>query len=147
MWGDAAMANAIYPKWKEAIEQASSNSSLGGTVKACLVQITGTGTPYTYSASDQFLSDIPSGARASITAALTGKTFTNGVFDADDTVFPLVPAGPACGAIVIFIDTGTASTSRLVFYDDTSITGAPITPSGTDINVIWDNGANKIFAL
>jgi hypothetical protein len=141
------MTNKIYPKWKEALEQASSNSSLGGTVKACLVQITGTGTPYTYADTDQFLSDIPSGARASISAALTSKTFSNGVFDADDTIFSAVSAGPACGAIVIFIDTGTPSTSRLVFYDDTSITGAPVTPSGSDINVIWDNGANKIFAL
>lgn len=141
------MANAIYPKWKEALEQASSNSALTGTVKAALVQISGAGTPYTYSASHQFVSDIPSGAIAARTAALTGKTFTNGVFDADDTVFATVPAGQACGAIVIFIDTGNDSTSRLVFYDDTSITGAPVTPSGGDISVVWDNGSSKIFVL
>lgn len=126
--------------------QAASNSSLGGTVKALLVNTTGPGTNYTYDDAHQFLSDVPSGARISTSAALASKTFANGVFDADDTIFSAV-SGDVSEAIILYIDTGVAGTSRLVAYIDTGIAGAPVTPSGGDINVVWDNGANKIFAL
>jgi hypothetical protein len=140
------MANKLYPKWKEAVMQAASNSSLGGTVKALLVNTTGPGTTYTYDDAHQFLSDVPAGARISTSGALANKTFANGVFDADDTTFPLV-SGDVSEAIILYIDTGVAGTSRLVAYIDTGITGAPVTPGGSDINVVFDNGANKIFAL
>ena len=47
------MANAIYPKYKEAVLQSASNSSLiTGTVKVALVD---TGT-YTYNIAHEFLS-------------------------------------------------------------------------------------------
>ena len=39
------MANKIYPKWKEALLQASSDSALTGTVKVALVDL-GTYTDY-----------------------------------------------------------------------------------------------------
>ena len=48
------MANEIYPKWKEAIQQASANSSLAGTVKAVLIDTAA----YTYSTSHEFLSPL-----------------------------------------------------------------------------------------
>jgi hypothetical protein len=32
-------------------------------------------------------------------------------------------------------------------YQDTGVTGLPVTPNGGDINLVFDNGANKIFAL
>lgn len=52
------MANALYPKWKEALLQASANSALNGSgttgVYAALVD---TGT-YTYNAAHQFCSDL-----------------------------------------------------------------------------------------
>lgn len=74
---------------------------------------------------------------------LTGKTTTAGVADANDVVFPAVPAGAAINAMVIFRDTGTAGSSRLIAYID----GFTVTPNGADITVTWDNGANKIFKL
>lgn len=136
------MTQVIYPKWKEAVMQGASNSSLAGTVKAILVD----SADYTYSASHQFLSDVPSGARVATSSALANKTYTNGVFDADDTTFSAV-TGDQSEAIILYIDTGTEGTSRLVAYEDSSITGAPVTPNGGDINLAFDNGANKIFAL
>ena len=39
-----------------------------------------------------------------------------------------------------------ASTSQLVAYIDTA-TGLPVTPNGGNIQIVWDTGANKIFAL
>lgn len=132
------MANAIYPKWKEAIIQASSNSSLGGTVKAALVD---TGT-YTYSASHEFLSSLSGVVGTAVT--LGSKTFVAGTFDAADSTFSAV-SGNSAEAIVIYIDTGSSATSRLVAYLDTGYTNLPVTPNGGDINVTWGSGG--IFTI
>ena len=54
------MANALYPKYKEALLSASTNVSLvTGTVKAVLIDLA----DYTYSAAHDFLDDIPAAAR------------------------------------------------------------------------------------
>lgn len=135
------MANAIYPKWKEAIVQASANSSLGGTVKAALVD---TGT-YTYSAAHEFLSSLTGIVGTAPT--LASKTFTDGVFKNTVASTWTAVSGASCEAIVIYIDTGVAGTSRLVAYIDTGQTGLPVTPNGGDITMTWDVGANGIFAL
>ena len=133
------MANAVYPKWKEAIQQATANSSLGGTVKAALVD---TGT-YTYSAAHEFYSSVSS-AVVGTPQTLGSKTFTDGVFDAADITYTAV-TGSTVEALVIYIDTGTAGTSRLYAYIDTGVTGLPVTPNGGDINVNWN--ASGIVAL
>lgn len=134
------MANAIYPKWKEGLMQASANTALTGTLKAALVDA---GT-YTYSASHQFYSSV-SGVQGT-PVALANKTYTNGVLDADDLTWTSV-SGVSAEAIILYIDTGSAATSPLVAYLDTGYTGLPVTPNGGNITVVWDNGANKIFAL
>lgn len=132
------MANAIYPKWKETVMQAGSNSSLGGTVKVALVD---TGT-YTYSSSHQFLSSLSGVVGTAQT--LGSKTFTNGAFDAADVTFTAV-SGSSAEALVIYIDTGVAGTSQLVAYIDTGVTNLPVTPNGGDITVTWN--ASGIFQL
>lgn len=133
------MSNALFPKWKEAIIQASSNSSLGGTLKVILVD---TGT-YTYSSSHEFLSDL-SGTGG--TAQTIGtKTYTNGVLDGDNVTFTAVAGTVTYEALVIYIDTGVAGTSRLVAYIDTGVTGLPVTSNGGDIAVTWS--ASGIFSL
>lgn len=135
--------SAIYPKYKQAVISGGANHDLSaGNVKAILVDTA----DYTYSAAHEFLSDVPAGARVDITANLANKTFTNGVFDADDTSFAAAD-GDISEAIIIFIDTGVEGTSRLVAYIDTFSSGMPVDPNTGDINVTWDNGASKIFAL
>lgn len=134
------MASVIYPKYKEALLTGSSNISLTtGTVKVDLID---TGT-YTYSAAHDFYDDV-SGSVAT-TGALANKTVTSGVFDADDTSWSAV-SGATAEALIIWIDTGTPSTSRLVAYIDSG-TGLPVTPNGNNINLTFDSGSNKIFAL
>jgi hypothetical protein len=98
---------------------------------------------YVFSAAHKFVTDL--GANIVARAALSGKTVTNGVADASDITFTAL-TGLACVYIGIYQDTGVDATSRLVLYDDT-ITGFPLTPSGADVTVQWDNGANKIFKL
>lgn len=132
------MANAIYPKWKEAIIQATANSSLGGTVKVALVD---TGT-YTYSSAHEFLTSLT--GRVGTDQTLGTKTFVNGTFDAANASFPSV-SGATVEAVAIYIDTGTAGTSRLVAYLDTGITGLPVTPNGGNIDITWD--AAGIFTI
>ena len=135
------MANAIYPLYKQSLLDADSNTDLNdGTVKVALVD---TGT-YTYSASDQFYSDLSGVVGTPV--EITNTTVANGVFDGDDVTFSAV-SGSSAEALVIYIDTGSGSTSRLVAYIDTGVTGLPVTPNGGDITVTWDSGSNKIFAL
>lgn len=131
------MANALYPKFKEALLQAGVNLS-SGTVKVALVD---TGT-YTYSAAHQYLSSLTGVVGTAQT--LGTKTFTNGVFDAADSTFTAV-TGASVEALVLYVDTGTAATSPLIAYIDTGVTGLPVTPNGGDINVTWN--ASGIFAL
>lgn len=135
------MANALYDKARESFlkgEIAWGNDN----IKAILVDSAN----YTPNlASDQFVSSIAAGAKTATSGNFSGKTTTAGVADAGDITF-LAVTGAQSEALVIFQDTGTASTSRLIAYIDTA-TGLPVTPNGGDITVSWDNGAYKIFKL
>lgn len=101
---------------------------------------------YTMSAAnDNYFSDIPSAAVIA-TTTLSNKTASAGVADADDPTFPTVASGSTGGALVIYQDTGTASTSQLIAYID-SATGLPIQTSGGNIIVQFSSGTNRIFKL
>jgi len=131
------MANALYQKWKEQLLQFTANNSLAaGTVKVALID-TGAG-GYTFSDTDQFWS-AASGASVGTPQTLTSKTYTNGVFDAADVTFNSV-TGNSVEALIIFIDTGTASTSPLVAYIDSGVTNLPVTPNGGNISIAWSSG-------
>ena len=91
------------------------------------------------------LDDIPAGARVAVSGALTGKTVTGGVADANDVTWSAV-TGDQSEAIVLYKHTGTESTSRLIAYID-SATGLPVTPNGGDIEAQWAATADKIFKL
>lgn len=133
------MANAIYPKYKEAILQSAANSNLSaGTVKVALVD---TGT-YTYSSAHEFYSSVTGVVGTPQT--IGSKTLTNGVFDGADVSFTAV-TGATVEALIIYIDTGTAATSRLVAFIDTGVTNLPVTPNGGNIDITWN--ASGIFAL
>lgn len=92
----------------------------------------------------QNLDDIAAGARIA-TEALTTKTATRGVADADDVTFTSV-TGDTYEAIVLYKDTGTESTSTLIAWYD-NVTGLPATPSGGNVAINWSNGADRIFRL
>lgn len=134
------MANAIYPKYKEAILGGGTNTDLlTGTVKVALVD---TGV-YTYNSADQYLTSLTGVVGTAQTIGAT-KSVTNGVFDGGDVTFTSV-TGSTVEALVIYIDTGSSATSRLVAYIDTSVTGLPVTPNGGNITITWN--ASGIFAL
>lgn len=132
------MANTLYPKFKEYLLDVL----LIGTVKAQLVDLAN----YTYSASHQFLSDIPGGARVGAAVTITGKTATLGVFDAADPTWSGLTGAPSIEAVAYYLDTGVEGTSRLIILIDTA-TGLPVSSGATGGTLTHDNGANKIFAL
>jgi hypothetical protein len=133
------MANAIYPKFKEALLDALADVDLNDlTVKVALVDTD----TYTYSAAHDFLDDLSGVVGTAQTIGNT--TVTGGVFDGDNVTFTAV-SGAEVEALVIYIDTGNAATSRLVAYIDTGQTGLPVTPNGGDISVAWSSSG--IFAL
>jgi hypothetical protein len=127
------MPNNVYPKYKEQILGAAANTNLlTGTVKVALVD---TGT-YTYNAAHEFLTSLTGVVGTAQTIGAT-KSVTNGLFDGGDVTFTAV-TGNSAEALVIYIDTGTAGTSRLVAYIDTGVTGLPVTPNGGDIGITWN---------
>jgi len=135
------MANLIYPLAKQALLSQSPALDLdSNTIKAALV----TGA-YTYSASHQYYSSV-SAAVIGVPATLTNKTVTEGVFDADDVTFSSV-TGNQVTRILLYQDTGTASTSPLIALFDTAAAGLPITPNGGNITIAWSNDAARIFRI
>jgi hypothetical protein len=134
------MANVLYPKFKESVLSGAIDLT-ANNIKAILVDLA----DYTYSTGHQFLSDVPAGAREETSGNLASKTVTLGVFDAADITFTAA-AGDPCEALIIYKDTGSAATSNLIAFIDTA-SGLPATLNGGDVNITWDNTANKIFAL
>lgn len=132
------MANAIYPKYKQALIEGASNISMSsGTVKMALVD---TGV-YTYSAAHDFLDDLSGVVGTAVT--LGTKTTVDGKFDCANPTWSSV-TGATVEALVTYIDTGTPATSRLVSFIDTGQTNLPVTPNGGDITLTV--GAN-VFEL
>jgi hypothetical protein len=110
---------------------------------------------YSFNATHRFVNEVTGagGTLVATSAALTFKTVTNGVADAQDVTFASVPAGAAIPAIIIFQSSAVtggsdvaATAQRLIAYIDTA-TGLPVTPNGQNITVAWDSGSNRIFRL
>ena len=141
------MANALYPKWKTALGTAAANVSLdqNTTTDGPFVALVDTGT-YTYSASHQFYSSLSGivGTDQRIVNPTFG-TVSDGTFDGDNVTFTAV-SGASVEALVYYRkNSGANTTWRLVMYQDTSVTGLPVTPNGGDIAVSFN--ASGIFTL
>lgn len=137
------MANAVWPKFKQSLmTEADTNKSLDQTGTsapfAALVSAT-----YTYNSAHQFYSSLSGVVGTDV--AITTPTVVNGLFDGDDCVFTAV-SGSAVTAVVIYRkNSGANTTWRLVLYEDTSVTGLPVTPNGGNIVLTWS--ASGIFQL
>ena len=128
------MANKLYPKSKKQLLQAGIDLS-AVNVRAILVDTAA----YTYDDAHDFLDDIPAGARIAVSGNLTGKAFgDDGSFDSDDPTLTAV-SGASIEAIVLYVHTGTDSTSRLIMFQDTGVTGLPLTPDGSDVQITVDD--------
>ncbi len=127
------MANAVYPKYKEAILNGAANSALTGSgTTGLFVALVDTGT-YTYNAAHEFYSSL-SGV-VGTDQEVTSVTLVNGLIDGSDPSFPSV-TGASVEALVYYRKNAGANTTwRLVAYVDTGVTGLPVTPNGGNINL------------
>jgi hypothetical protein len=132
------MADLYKQYIKAALTGGANVDLLTGNVKVVLVDLA----DYTVDLTNHdFLDDIPSGARVATSGNLAGKGFNVLNFDASDITISTV-SGDTVEALVGYIDTGVAGTSRLVWYDDSIST---LTPNGTDVNLVFN--ASGIFSL
>jgi|ERR1700687_3646249 len=129
------MANKIYPKYKAACMGGGPNVNLlTGSIKTIMASTSA----YTYSDAHEFLADVPSGARVATSGDLAAKSVgIDGSFKSGNGRCNGV-TGITVSAIILYVDSGADSTSRLVAYFDTGITGLPVTPAGASYNIIPD---------
>jgi hypothetical protein len=134
------MANAIYPNYKEALLSGDSNIALNsGTIRVSLIDTANN----SFNANDTFYSDLDP-ADVIATATIANPTVVDGLFNGDDVTFSAV-TGDQSEALLIWKDTGSANTSRLVAFLDTGVSGLPVTPNGSDIDIEWN--VSGIFQL
>lgn len=96
--------------------------------------------------------DVGAGARAVAYAdaqILTAKTLSTAsgkvTFDADDLTFPGVASGDDIVALLVYVHTGTESTSILLGYFD-YFANLPLTPDTRDVVFAFPGDANKVFS-
>jgi hypothetical protein len=148
------MANAMFLKGKEGLLAGEIDLDTA-TIKIALLR---NYTPTMSSSTHKFVSDVTTAGATivSTSPALTSKDTTNGVFNAAGTQFATVPAGAACTRILIFQASAVGGGSdvadtaqRVIALLDTAAGGAAINvaPNGGNIDIGWDTGVAKIFAL
>lgn len=133
------MANALYPAFKEALLSGAIDLT-SDDIRVILVDLA----DYTYSGAHADLADVAAGSRVAVSSAVGSKTVTGGVFDHADVTFSSV-TGDVSEALIWYKHTGTEGTSTLIAFQDTGVTGLPVTPNGGDISVAI-NGSG-VFAL
>lgn len=148
------MANALYGPGREGFLAGEIDADTA-VLKLLLVRLTAGGTAV-FTSTQKFVSDLTATHTiASTSPALASKTVTNGTLDAAD----LAPAFSAVTAnannhVLVLIQASAvtggadvaATAQRLIAWIDTG-TNIPIVPNNGDVNVTFDNGANKIFTL
>lgn len=128
--------------WDPTANAQGAVASLSDTLKLLAIDIA------TYVAdqdADVVLADIPGGAILGA-QIVTGLVVTARGLTFDPVDFGAVAVGPDIGAVVLYKDTGTPSTSPLMIYADDAATGLPATPDGTS-SIVVNPGPGGIAVL
>ena len=132
------MTNQLYPAAKDAFLRGEINL-IADVIRVTLVDLGS----YSFGAGHALIEDVPAGARIASTV-LTVKSVAGGVFDAADAVLSGV-TGASAEALVLWQDTGSEDTSRLIAFFDSNVAGFPVTPDGGDITIAWSG--TGVFSL
>ncbi len=126
------MANALYPKFKEALLDKKHDLNTDG-IRAVLVD----SADYTYNSAHDFYDDVNTGgAVVAASSDLGSPTITTGTFDTADFTWTAVTGDQSEAIILVnYGMAGSDATRGLIAFYDTGITGMPVTPNGGDINV------------
>lgn len=129
----------VYEKTLEAMWDAGAGA-VAGTVKVVGVDTD----TYTRSSAHEFYDDLTGVVSDAIT--LSGKDFTDGVFTASSVVLTGVSAVEHLGALITFVDTGVAGTSRLLTYTSIKSDSTPVDVDGTGQNILveWPDYVGQI---
>ena|SRR6185312_3299426 len=131
------MASALYDKGRDAFLNGGIDWT-NDTIKVALV-----GSGYTANmATDQYYSTISS-AVIGDPMALANKSSNAGIADADPVTSAALTSGSTITQVVIYKDTGDASTSPLIARIDVASTPT----NGGTVTLTWDTGTNRIFKL
>ena len=138
------MANNLYRLWGQTIMQAEANSELDSTegTNGVFCSLIDTGV-YTFSQAHQFYSSL-SGIIGTDQEIIT-KTQTTGTFDGDNLTYTAVTGATVEALVLSRKNSGADTTWPLIMFEDTGVTGLPVTPNGGDITVTWN--ASGIFNL
>jgi hypothetical protein len=129
------MASAKYPLGIDAIATGAINLGTA-TIKVALVT-----SAYTYSSAHQFYSSVNSFV-VGTPVAISGQTVSGGgILTVSGPVTFTAVSGSATSALVVFVDTGTPSTSRLIEFID----GVATVPNGLNIQVTFTS--NTVMTL
>lgn len=127
------MSSVLYPKYGEAILGAGGIDLATDTIKILFYD-------GTYGSGNQYVSDLTGTDIIARSGALSGKTITGGIFDANDITLTAV-SGAAFGHVILYKDTGADASSPLIAIFDV----ATFTPTGGDVNVVWNaSGIYKV---
>lgn len=131
------MANAVYPEYGEFLLSAAANVSLNvdDATDGPFCALVDTGT-YTYSTAHDFENDLS--GKVGTDQRITAPTVANGIWDGGDLTYTSV-SGASVEALVFYRhNSGANTTWKLVAYEDTGVTGLPVTPNGGNITVTWN---------
>lgn len=135
------MSNAMYDKGRDAF----ANKLIDWVNDDIRVALLSSG--YTPNLSThQYVSDLGANIVARSASSISGKSTLAGVCDATNHVIASV-SGSQITRIALYQYNASDSAARLIGLIDSAAYGLPYTPDGTNITIIWDDGANKIFKL
>jgi len=124
------MANGFYTDFKRSLQNKEQDMDTDD-IRALLID----DADYTHNANQDFLDDIPGGARVAVSGALAGATISSvGGFDTNDFSWATV-SGDVSERVSIYnhgVGGSDAARRLCAFYD--TLTGLPITPNGANIN-------------
>lgn len=133
------MANTLYDKGREGFLDGSIDWDTDN-IKVVMLN-----SAYAFSQTHDNLDDISAFAIVDGTSGnLASKTKTNGVADAADVVIAAPNPSDELGSVVVFKDTGTPATSRLIAYYDQ---GLPMTLDGSAFTIEWPSSTNRMFKI
>jgi hypothetical protein len=86
---------------------------------------------------DQFVSDVPSSAVLARSGPMTNKTTSNGICSGILPQFDSLISSVPAAAIVLYINSGSDSTSQLIYYSADGI-GFPLALEGFNYAIAYD---------
>lgn len=116
------------------------------TIRVAMVSAAYTPNETTHEFYSDITANVVGGTAYNTNPALTNRSVdATGAFDADD-VSSNISSATQVTRLVVYREGASAAASPLLLLLDTASAGLPFTPNG-NVQIVWDNGANKIARL